>query len=135
MIELSSAITGKKYDLYKLEQILKPLGYSIGGNWDYDHGSFDYKLDVENGYQFLRVPFKAIDGQLDSRNCTVELQSPFLLSHQYEDGIDLDHSEIHNVSAIYNQFQAPDNKDAEVQDKYIDQGKALLKELELELGL
>jgi hypothetical protein len=135
MIELSSVIVGKKYDLYKLEQILKPLGYSIGGNWDYDHGAFDYKMDVENGYQFLRVPFKAIDGQLDSRNCTVEFQAPFLLSHQYEDGNDLDHSEIHNVSAIYNQFQSPENKDAEVQDKYIDQGKALIKELELELGL
>lgn len=130
MIELTSSVVGKKYDLYKLEQILKPLGYSIGGNWDYDHGSFDYKIDVEDGYQFLRVPFKAIDGQLDSRNCTVELQTPFLLSHQYEEDVDLDHSEIGNVSAMFNQFQAPVNKDADIPTENIEKGKVLVKELE-----
>lgn len=130
MIEISSNIVGKQYDLYKLEQKLKPIGYSIGGNWDYDHGSFDYKIDDEDGYQFLRVPFKSIDGQLDSRNCTVELQTPFLLSHIYEGGIDHDHSEIGNASAAFNQFQEPVDKDATFPDKYIDKGKALVKELE-----
>ncbi|HLO11668.1 MAG TPA: YugN-like family protein [Pseudoneobacillus sp.] len=132
MIEISSKIEGKHYDLYKLEQILKPMGYSVGGNWDYDHGSFDYKLDDEVGYQFLRVPFKAIDGQLDSRNCTVELQKPFLLSHKYQIGID-DHAEIGNVSATFNQFQEPVDKDASFPDKYIDLGKSLVKELEIAL--
>jgi hypothetical protein len=130
MIEISSAIVGKQYDLYKLEQLLKPIGYSIGGNWDYDHGSFDYKIDDEEGYQFLRVPFKAIDGQLDSRNCTVEIQTPFLLSHVYEAGIDHDHSEIGNASAAFNQFQEPVDKDATFPEKNIDKGKALVKELE-----
>jgi hypothetical protein len=134
MIEIQSTIEGRKYDLYKLEQILKPLGYSVGGNWDYDHGSFDYKIDDEDGYQFLRVPFKAVDGQLDSRNCTVEIQKPFLLSHVYEGGIDHDHSEIGNASASFNQFQEPENKDAQFPDKYIDTGKALVKELEEALG-
>lgn len=130
MIEISSTIVGKQYDLYKLEQILKPIGYSIGGNWDYDHGSFDYKIDDEEGYQFLRVPFKAIDGQLDSRNCTVELQTPFLLSHVYESGIDHDHSEIGNASAAFNQFQEPVDKDATFPEKDITKGKELVKELE-----
>jgi hypothetical protein len=130
MIEISSTIVGKHYDLYKLEQILKPIGYSIGGNWDYDHGSFDYKIDDEEGYQFLRVPFKAIDGQLDSRNCTVEIQTPFLLSHVYESGIDHDHSEIGNASAAFNQFQEPEDKDATFPEKDIAKGQELVKELE-----
>ncbi|WP_442595820.1 YugN-like family protein [Neobacillus sp. D3-1R] len=129
MIEIESSIEGKKYDLFKLEQILKPLGYTIGGNWDYDHGSFDYKIDDEVGYQFLRIPFKAIDGQLDARNCTVELEKPFLLSHKYQIGID-DHAEIGNASATFNQFQEPQDKDASFPDKYIDLGKSLVKELE-----
>lgn len=129
MIKLSSSVIGKHFDLYKLEQILKPLGYDIGGNWEYDHGYFDYKIDDDEGYQFLRVPFKAIDGQLDSRNCTVELQTPFLLSHQYQMGID-DHAEIGNASATFNQFQEPADKDASVPDNYIDKGKTLIKELE-----
>jgi hypothetical protein len=130
MIEISSKIVGRQYDLYKLEQILKPIGYSIGGNWDYDHGSFDYKIDDEEGYQFLRVPFKAIDGQLDSRNCTVEIQTPFLLSHVYESGIDHDHSEIGNASAAFNQFQEPVDKDATFPEKDIAKGQELVKELE-----
>jgi hypothetical protein len=130
MIEISSKIVGRQYDLYKLEQILKPIGYSIGGNWDYDHGSFDYKIDDEEGYQFLRVPFKAIDGQLDSRNCTVEIQTPFLLSHVYESGIDHDHSEIGNASAAFNQFQEPEDKDATFPEKDIAKGQELVKELE-----
>jgi hypothetical protein len=130
MREIPSTIEGKQYDLYKLEQILKPLGYTIGGNWDYDHGSFDYKIDDEDGYQFLRVPFKSIDGQLDARNCTVQLQTPFLLSHMYQSGIDNERSDIGNASASFNQFQEPVDKDASFPDKYIDLGKSLVKELE-----
>jgi hypothetical protein len=133
MIEITSSIEGKHYDLYKLEQILKPLGYSVGGNWDYDHGYFDYKIDDEVGYQFVRVPFKAIDGQLDSRNCTVELQRPFLLSHKYQIGIDHERSDIGNASATFNQFQEPVDSDASFPDKYIDLGQSLVKELEIAL--
>lgn len=129
MIEIESTIEGKRYDLYKLEQKLKPIGYSIGGNWDYDHGSFDYKMDDHEGYQFLRVPFKSIDGQLDSRNCTVELQRPFLLSHLYEDGVD-DDAQSSNWNASFNQFQEPVDKDASFPDKFIDKGKSLVKQLE-----
>ncbi|MFD2444432.1 YugN-like family protein [Bacillus sp. CGMCC 1.16607] len=129
MIEIESTIEGRQYDLYKLEQILKPLGYSIGGNWDYDHGSFDYKLDDQDGYQFLRVPFKAIDGQLDSRNCTVELQKPFLLSHVYEGGIEED-AQSSNWTASFNQFQEPVDKDASFPENQIDRGKRLVSQLE-----
>ncbi|MHC0038407.1 YugN-like family protein [Pseudoneobacillus sp. C159] len=130
MIELSSSIIGKQYDLYKLEQLLKPIGYTIGGNWDYDHGYFDYKIDNQDGYHYLRLPFRAVDGQLDARNCTVELETPFLLSHVYEAGVDEDHSSIGNASAMFNQFQEPVEKDGDVPSNLIDKGKTLLKELE-----
>ncbi|MBT2638150.1 YugN-like family protein [Bacillus sp. ISL-39] len=129
MIELQSELEGKHFDLFKLEQLLKPLGYSIGGNWDYDHGAFDYKIDDEVGYQFLRIPFKAIDGQLDSHGCTVQLQRPFLLSHKYQRGLD-DHAYIWNGRAAFNQFQEPVDKDASFPEKYIEVGRALVRELE-----
>lgn len=129
MIEIPSTVEGKHFDLYKLEQILKPLGYSIGGNWDYDHGYFDYKIDDEVGYQFLRLPFHAIDGQLDSRGCTVSLDTPFLLSHKYQRGLD-DHVHVGNASASFNQFSEPVDKDASFPEKYVDLGKSLVSELE-----
>ena len=105
---MPSTIEGKHFDLYKLEQTLKPIGYSIGGNWDYDHGAFDYKINDEVGYQFLRLPFTAVDGQLDARNCTVELGRPFLLSHIYQIGLD-DHI---GDAGTLNQFSEPVDKDA-----------------------
>jgi hypothetical protein len=130
MIEVPSKIEGKQFDLYKLEQKLKPIGYSIGGNWDYDHGAFDYKLDDEVGYQFLRVPFTAVDGQLDARNCTVEMGRPFLLSHKYQIGLD-DHADAGAFSGTVNQFQEPVDKDASFPEQYVDNGKRLVEELEM----
>lgn len=132
MIEVRSRLEGQTFQLYDLEQTLKPLGYNIGGNWDYDHGSFDYKIDSEVGYQFLRIPFTSVDGQLDSRNTTVKLGTPFLLSHKYQIGLD-DHVHIGNFSASFDQFQEPVDKDATFPKRYIDLGKALVKELEAEL--
>jgi hypothetical protein len=129
MIDIPSTIEGKQYDLYKLEQKLKPKDYSIGGNWEYDKGYFDYKIDDEVGYQYLRIPFRAVDGQLDSRNCTVELERPFLISHKYQIGVD-DHAKIGNLTASFNQFQEPVDKDASFPDKYVDVGKSLVAELE-----
>lgn len=129
MIEIPSNLEGKHFSLYRLEDVLKPKGYSIGTNWDYDHGYFDYKIDDEVGYQFLRVPFEAIDGQLDSLGTTVEIGRPFLLSHKYQIGIDED-ADSGAMSGMVNQFQDPVDKDASFPKKYIDLGKALVQELE-----
>ncbi|KKI89949.1 hypothetical protein WQ54_22680 [Bacillus sp. SA1-12] len=132
MIEIESRIEGQTIELYDLEQKLKPMGYSIGGNWEYDHGFFDYKIDSQNGYQYLRVPFKATDGQLDTANTMVKIGTPFLLSHQYQEDMD-DHAKIGNFSASFNQFQEPEEKDATFPEKYVKTGKELVKQLEAEL--
>ena len=129
MIEITSNLAGKQFDLYKLEQLLKPKGYVIGGNWEYDRGFFDYKIADENGYQFLRLPFMAVDGQLDTHSCTVELGQPFLLTHIYQEGLD-DHAHSDNSSATFNQFQEPVDKDACTPEKFQDVGKELVREVE-----
>jgi hypothetical protein len=129
MIELPSKVEGKQFDLYKLEQKLKPIGYSIGGNWDYDNGSFDYKINEHDGYQYLRLPFHAVDGQLDVRGCTVELRRPFLLSHQFEAGID-QQGTAGVFSGSFSQFQEPEDKDANLPDRYKEIGQTLVAELE-----
>ncbi|MFC3886736.1 YugN-like family protein [Bacillus songklensis] len=129
MIEIPSKLEGKSFKLFNLEQELKSLGYTIGGNWDYDHGSFDYKIDDEVGYQFLRLPFQASDGQLDSNGTTVKLGRPYLLSHKYQIGLD-DHVHVGNVKSSFDQFSEPQDPDAGFPEKYIDLGKSLVKELE-----
>lgn len=129
MIELPSKVEGTQFDLYKLEQKLKPIGFTIGGNWDYDHGAFDYKLNDEEGYHFLRIPFSAIDGQLDAHNCTVKMERPFLLAHQYQEGLD-DHAGVGSFSGSLNQFAEPVDKDARFPEKYVDNGKKILEQVE-----
>ncbi|MBM7694390.1 hypothetical protein JOC77_003851 [Peribacillus deserti] len=128
MIEIPSRIEGHTFSLYDLESTLEPKGYIISGNWDYDHGYFDYKIDDHKGYQFLRVPFRAAEGQLDTRGAAVQMERPFLLSHKYQK--DLDDAFIGNISASFNQFQEPVKADAEFPEKYVDLGKSLVHELE-----
>lgn len=129
MIELPSKIEGKSVTLAELEAKLKPLGYSIGGNWDYDHGSFDYKVSDKDGYLFLRLPFNTVEGQLDADGCIVKMQRPFLLSHIYQKGLD-DHAHSSNTMATFNQFSEPVDEDGEVPEQYIVVGKSLLEEVE-----
>ncbi|MFX3622898.1 MAG: YugN-like family protein [Ectobacillus sp.] len=130
MIPIHSKIEGQTFQLYKLEQLLKPFGYVIGGNWDYEKGSFDYKIDDEEGYQFLRVPFEAVSGQLDAKGAMVRLGTPYVLSHVYQENLD-DH--VNTMTAGFtslDQFSEPKDSDAKVHKKYVDIGKALIKELE-----
>jgi hypothetical protein len=129
MIPVPSKLENKTFSLYDLEQTLKPIGYAIGGNWDYDHGSFDYKIDDEVGYQFLRVPFSAVDGQLDSQGTTVKIGQPFLLSHKYQIGLD-DDVHLGRYKASIDQFSEPVDPDASFPEKYVDVGKSLVRELE-----
>ena len=128
-IKITSDLEGKTFSLFELETKLKPKGYVIGGNWDYDHGSFDYQIDNSDGYQFLRVPFQAIDGSLDQDGVIVKILRPFLISHKYEDDTD-DEGNIGNLSASFNQFSSPENPDADFPDNYISYGKTLVRELE-----
>lgn len=127
MIELPSQIENQQIKLIDLEKKLKPIGYDIGGNWDYDHGYFDYKLDDEVSYLFLRIPFTAIGGQLDERGVTVQLGRPFLLSHKYNKGLD-DH--VDDPNPLVNQFSEPVDKDAEFPQQWVLTGKNLVTELE-----
>jgi YugN-like family len=132
MIPIKSNVEGKDFSLKELEDALKPLGYTIGGGWDYDQGFFDYKIDDNGTYHFLRVPFNAIDGEIDGGNPRVRLGTPFLLGHQYEDDID-EEGNIGNLSASVNQFQSPEDKDAPIDSEYLQLGSDLVSKLEAAL--
>ncbi|WP_100373871.1 YugN-like family protein [Bacillus sp. FJAT-45037] len=138
MIAMDSTINGKEFKLQVLEEKLKPLGYRIGGNWDYDHGYFDYKIDEDVGYTFLRVPFKAVDGELDRRGVSVELGQPFLLNHKFQRGLDDNPDPFNGLvsytyNSLVNQFQEPVDKDAEIDQKFMPVARSLIQELELTL--
>lgn len=109
-----------------LKEALKPLGFMIGDNWEYDHGYFDYKINEEDGYLFLRLPFAATKGSLDRRGVKVKFGTPFLLNHKYEAGLDEDTGK-GVFSGFTNQFQEPVDKDDEIPEKYSELGYGLLR--------
>ncbi|SDZ49043.1 YugN-like family protein [Evansella caseinilytica] len=128
MIEVQSAIENREFLLYDLEKKLKPLGYVIGGGWDYDHGYFDYKLEDNGSYLFVRLPFSAVNGELDTKGVHVRLGRPFLFSHQYERNLDHDNEE--DPNPLLNQFSAPENPDAPFPSEWIAAGREHVRELE-----
>ncbi|RSL31892.1 hypothetical protein D7Z54_18065 [Salibacterium salarium] len=128
MLEIQSKIEGHQFVLNDLEKKLKPLGYDIGGGWEYDHGYFDYKMSDEGGYQFFRVPFQAVNGELDQKGVKVEIGRPFALTHLYQAGVDHEVEEPYN--SLVNQFQEPVDQDADVPTPFLEQAERLNKELE-----
>ncbi|MDR7074268.1 YugN-like family protein [Fictibacillus barbaricus] len=132
MKPIKSKIENEYIALNEAEDALKSLGFSYGGNWDYDHGYFDYKLDDEVGYTFLRIPFKAVEGELDKRNTVIQIGEPFLLAHKYQIGLD-DNVGAGSVSGSFNQFSEPQDPDASIDKKWIDIAKEIVQKVEAEL--
>ncbi|WP_138420283.1 YugN-like family protein [Aquibacillus sediminis] len=129
MIPVPSQLEDRVFPLYELEKQLKPLGYVIGGNWDYDHGSIDYKMADDDGYQFIRIPFTLEEGMLDAPGAIVRIGQPLLLHHKYQPSVE-DHADNGVIQGAINQFQSPTDPDAEVSDKYIEKGKRLIEQVE-----
>lgn len=129
MVPLESRIENTMFSLYVLEELLKPEGFVIGSNWDYDSGYFDYLIDNKDSYYYLRIPFYAVAGSLDYPGVTVRVDKPFLLAHEYQEGND-DTGVAGVVSGAIDQFQAPSNPDADMPPEYISLGKDLVKKVE-----
>ncbi|PAD18782.1 MULTISPECIES: YugN-like family protein [Shouchella] len=137
MIALESTIEGKQYKAKELQSVLESLGYTLGGNWDYDHGYYDYKISSDNGYTFLRIPVQAVEGELGSKDAVIQVGTLYLLNHVYQQ--DNDEESLSGVvpavaEGLVNQFQAPVDKDGEVSDKYRSLAENLVAELEQTLA-
>ncbi|WP_416151731.1 YugN-like family protein [Salipaludibacillus sp. HK11] len=128
MIEVPSKLENETFKLIDIEKKLKPIGYVIGGGWEYDHGYFDYRLEDDGAYLYVRLPFSAVDGEeLDVKGVHVTLGRPFLLAHQYQKGLD-DHAE--DPNPLLNQFSEPEDADAEFPEKWVQTGKEYVEEVE-----
>lgn len=129
MYELQSIIENKVFSFQQLKRELEKRRYSLNGAWEYDHGFFDYKLADDDGYHFLRVPFHAINGDIDSADAIIKMDTPYLLTHQYQNNVDR-YADSSVMQAAFNQFQSPTDKDADIPRQYVTKGKQVLLELE-----
>ncbi|TFB13784.1 hypothetical protein E3U55_15380 [Filobacillus milosensis] len=130
MKQLESGIDNQIFNYNDLENILKRLDFVIGGNWEYDHAFFDYQIEKDDEqYVFLRIPVNTEIGNLDEPDAQVKIGKPFVLAHRYESGID-HQSSIGNLSGSFNQFQSPEEPDAEVDSEFVTEAEQVLQKVE-----
>lgn len=99
-------------------------------NWDYEHGYFDKQLD-DQGFVYLRIPVKVLQGELDSPDAWLEMGVPFVLKHVYRTGVENNIGYVEPViSAAMNQFQEPLDKDGQIEERWIKQAERIVRELD-----
>lgn len=135
MIPISSDMEGKEKKFTEMQVLLADRQFTLGGNWEYDGGSFDRALDDEHKV-WLRIPFQVIDGNLDSElsenNARIRFGQPYMLKHLYNEGNDPEAS-VRVAGALFDQFQSPVNPDAAIESTWVERGKELMRELEKSL--
>lgn len=133
MREITSSLTGKQGIFDAWRETLREENFNLA-NWDYYNGYFDRQLD-EKSTVFLRLPIDTIEGQLDEPDAVVKFGVPFVLKHLYQTDNDPDigYASGPLIAASVNQFQEPADKDAPVEDGYVDRAEAILRRLEQRL--
>ncbi|RPF50289.1 YugN family protein [Aquisalibacillus elongatus] len=130
MKQLESGIDNQMFDFDELENILKRLDFVIGGNWEYNHAYFDYKIESDTEkYVFLRIPVSTEIGSLDEPDTQVRIGKPFVLAHRFESGTD-QQGISNNATGTFNQFAAPEDPDAEVDAQYVEEAEQVLQKVE-----
>lgn len=117
MLQLQTDLEGKTVCFGDLRNNINKLGYTIGGNWDYDRGSFDNVLWREGGETiYLRLPFEVLEGDLDHHEAFIRFQTPYVIKHVVNIGLDNDESSLLTTTG-FNQFQNPVDKDGQIENK------------------
>lgn len=132
MIPISSVLESREKHFLDTKELLETQQFTLGGNWEYDGGSFDRSLDEEHKV-WLRIPFGVIAGHIDIEDtdteATIKLGTPYVLKHLYREGNDPEAS-VRVVGAMFDQFQDPVDPDAEVDSQWIEQAKQVMNEVE-----
>ena len=114
MIPLESVIEGKSAIYGNALKLFQAEGMDIGGGWEYDHGMFDAILYRRNETTiYLRVPFVVLDGMMDASNTLIRFQTPFVIKHVMNIGLDEEESPVATVTGL-EQFSAPEDPDAPI---------------------
>lgn len=129
-------MTNRVYDFTELKDALERYHFGLGGNWEYNHGSFDRRLDGERQTVWLRIPFEVVHGELDpispQPGTRVMVGTPYVLRHLYNEGDDHT-AHFYTLGALVDQFQAPVNADAAVQSSYVTEARDVLRDVEASL--
>ncbi|MGG4142110.1 YugN family protein [Paenibacillus algorifonticola] len=136
MILLSSELEASHQSFIETRDILTQHTFALGGNWDYAAGSFDRPLD-EAYKVWLRIPFEVTDGAIDNSSsdtdATIKLGTPYVLKHLYKEGND-EEASVRLVGALFDQFQAPTDPDADIESEWVERAKDIMQQVERALS-
>ncbi|WP_372633268.1 YugN family protein [Cohnella sp.] len=129
---LDSSLTSQVHDYGVSRTLLTERGFALGGNWDYDHGSFDCALDDANKV-WLRLPFDVTAGTLDEEaepmDTEIRFGQPYVLKHVYNEGLD-GSARASAFGGLLNQFSDPVDPDGAIESSWIEKARRKLDEIE-----
>ncbi|OXS53845.1 hypothetical protein B1A99_28520 [Cohnella sp. CIP 111063] len=129
---LDSSLTSQVHDYGVSRTLLTERGFALGGNWDYDHGSFDCALDDANKV-WLRLPFDVtagtLDGEAEPMDTEIRFGQPYVLKHVYNEGLD-GSARASTFGGLLNQFSDPVDPDDAIESSWIEKARRKLDEIE-----
>lgn len=133
MKPIQSALENRTNEFDRVKNHLEQFRFTLGGNWEYDHGCFDRALDDANKV-WLRLPFEVTHGGLEGPDTPnpgtdILMGTPFVLKHVYNEGLDAE-AVPRTFGALIDQFQDPIDKDASVEEHWVSKATELLREVE-----
>lgn len=132
MKPLSSSLEQVQETFDNVRAQLSHFDFNLGGGWDYDHGYFDRYLD-EDHKVWLRIPVTVVTGRIDgdteSTDALVQVGTPFVLKHVYNEGLDPG-ADVETAGALIDQFQTPLDSDAGIEDKWVKEAANVLHKVE-----
>lgn len=71
-----------------LHNAMNKHGLVLGGHWDYERMTFDFKYEVPEGIYYLRFPGYAIEGDVGGRTAVLQLMEPYMGKHYMPTGME-----------------------------------------------
>lgn len=77
-----------------LQNVMNKNGWVLGGSWDYERMTFDYKYEIPEGIYYLRLPGYAVEGDVGANNAKLQLMDPYMGKHYFPTGIEYGADEV-----------------------------------------
>ncbi|MGC5327056.1 YugN family protein [Brevibacillus sp. SYSU BS000544] len=89
MVIKDTGIGGKESHLGELDHIMDELGF-VRWAWDYNHATYDFKIEDKGSVFYLRVQADAVKGKLEDPHTLLKLEDPFMGKATFPHGLDYD---------------------------------------------
>ncbi|MBO8171288.1 MAG: hypothetical protein H0Z33_05260 [Bacillaceae bacterium] len=89
MILKDTGIEGLELTFAELDFLLKENGF-VRWSWDYDHATYDYKYEEQDGVYYLRITGDVLEGEVEKGESVLRLYEPYIGKAVFPHGIDYD---------------------------------------------